>query len=299
MKRLIAYGEFLIDFINESKDSFTMNPGGAPANIACCFDALGGDSMLISSLGDDLFGHFLYDKAKETKIDLSNLSFDKKRNTPLAFLRINEDFTPSYSFIHNDTSDTAIDYNKVKVDFTENDILYFGSIALTTEISRNTLIKLINDAKTKKATICFDINVRCGLANDLVEYKRLINEFIDYASIIKVSDEEISFITDCDVSSLMRGNVEKILYTLGKKGSMLYRINEEPIFVPSEDVDVIDTTGAGDTFLGSYLSVLDEDTSENRKLMFANYCAGRICEVKGAFNAMSVLRKVDKKAILW
>ena len=123
--------------------------------------------------------------------------------------------------------------------------------------------KLIHMAMKKNVFISFDPNLRFSLWDDLDQLKATVNEFIPYADILKISDEELEFITgytniEDAVPGLLEGRVKYIIYTKGKDGAQIYTKNGM-VEAPGYSVEVRDTTGAGDSFIGAFLFCILRD----------------------------------------
>jgi fructokinase len=162
--------------------------------------------------------------------------------------------------------------------------------------------KVIEDFRRIGGVISFDPNVRLPLWPDAESCRHTINEFLPKADIVKVSDEELSFITGIEteeqaIAALFAGNVKVVVYTRGSKGAVIYLKDGKKYKDNGFKVTVADTTGAGDAFIGGFLSellLLDisidhlcQKISENHKriLTFANASGALTASVKGAIHA--------------
>ena len=261
---LFAIGEALIDFIPSETGcdfsdvkSFSPKIGGAPANVLGAFAKLGGKTQLITQLGDDPFGDKIVKELAGFNIGLDNVLFSDKANTALAFVSLANDGNRTFSFYRNPSADMLYNAENIKKEMFEDCYaLHFCSVSLGNFPMKEAHKKAIELAKTQGAVISFDPNIRFPLWNDKQKLKEAIDEFMPAADIIKISDEEIEFITGTnDIkkgSEMLLKNAKIVLCTGGANGAYAFMKNAE-VYVSSEKVKEIDTTGAVDAFNGSFL----------------------------------------------
>lgn len=279
MKKLIAIGEALIDFIPEQKDcslekvkSFSPAVGGAPANVCGAFTKLGGKSAMITQLGKDAFGEKIIKELKSFGIDTDYIMKTEKANTCLAFVSLMEDGNREFSFYRNPSADMLLSPDTIKKEWFENSFaLHFCSVSLGNYPMMEAHKTAIQYALEKKAIISFDPNIRLPLWKNHETLKKRIWEFIPYAHILKISDEELEFITGCKtikeaLNYLFKGNISLIILTKGSKGAEVYT-KKTAAFVKGKHVNAVDTTGAGDAFIGSFLAQLSEENQTADMLM--------------------------------
>ncbi len=276
-KTLFAIGEALIDFIPEQKGydfsevkSFSPKVGGAPANVLGAFARLGGKSELITQLGDDGFGRKIFDELKGFNIGLKNVLFTKKANTALAFVSLNTDGNRTFSFYRNPSADMLYDGgNLTDKTFEDCFALHFCSVSLGNFPMKEAHKKAIEFAKKNGALISFDPNLRFPLWENKEDLKNAVCEFLPMADIIKVSDEEIEFITgtpDIDLGCRkLLENAKVVLCTCGAKGAYAYA-KDFKVCAVSKPVCAKDTTGAGDAFIGSFLYSLYKNGFDKEKI---------------------------------
>lgn len=270
-KKLYAIGEALIDFIPQTHnkpikqvESFQPVVGGAPANVCGAFTKLGGEAEMITQLGKDPFGDKILDEFDRFGIGIKHVLRTDKANTSLAFVALKEDGNREFSFFRNPGADMLLKPDSIKAEWFEDAYaLHFCSVSLGDFPMKDAHIKAIEYAKENGALISFDPNVRLPLWENPDELRERILQFIPKAYILKISDEELSFITGHEkiedaLSDLFKGDVELIIYTMGSGGAMAFTKN---ISAESKGVKVsaVDTTGAGDGFIGSILYQLYED----------------------------------------
>ena len=262
---LIAIGEALIDFIPDKTGcdfsevtSFAPKVGGAPANVCGAYAKLGGRTRMLTQLGDDPFGHKIYDELTACGIDMGCVSMTDKANTALAFVSLGSDGSRTFSFYRKPSADMLYPPENIRQEYFEGAYaLHFCSVSLGDFPMKEAHRKAITAARESGALISFDPNLRFPLWESREALIRTVREFIPLADIVKISDEELAAITDEDdiekaLPKLFTGNVKMVIYTCGSKGAYAFT-EKERAFAESEKVRAFDTTGAGDGFIGSFL----------------------------------------------
>ena len=313
MKKVIAIGEALIDFIPHEKgralnnvENFLRVPGGAPLNVAAAVAKLGGKSQMLTKLGQDGFGDAILNEVKPLGVDVSRISRTKEANTALAFVSLREDGERDFSFYRNPSADMLLSAEEIcSEDFNERDILHFCSVSLIDAPIKEAHRRAIEIAKEKGCLISFDPNVRLPLWKQPEDCRKAILEFLPLSNIVKISDEELEFITGIKdekeaLDSLLTGDVKVIIYTKGTNGA-------EFITSPSFKVSAQDTTGAGDSFIGSLLYQVAEGEYSLEELVtlseekvqeiltFSNATAALTVCKKGAIGALPLKEEVLAK----
>ena len=268
MSKLVGIGELIIDFssvgLSTLKDTkqFVKNPGGAPANVCVQVAKNGHNAVYASKVGNDGFGEFLIESLKNNNVNVDYVLKTNEYDTSLAFVSFLEDGEREFSFFRKKAADlyfTKEDFRDIK--FENDDILSFGSVALKTDVARNTHEYLIKKAMNAGSIICFDPNLRFNLWENHNELKTIVNDYLEYADVIKVGDDEALFITgETDykkaIQKLFVGNVKVVLFTKGANGADIYLKNGEKYSHPGYKVNAIDTTGAGDSCFGGLITKL-------------------------------------------
>ena len=201
---LYAIGEALIDMIPSKTGcsfaevpSFSPRVGGAPANVCGAYARLGGDSALLTQLGDDPFGHKIIDELAACGIDTSHICLTDKANTALAFVSLEADGNRTFSFYRKPSADLL--YAPEQVDtslFANAYALHFCSVALVESPMREAHKTAIAAARSAGTIIDFDTNLRFPLWPDRDALRRTVLEFLPLADVVKISDEELEFLTD-------------------------------------------------------------------------------------------------------
>ena len=256
---LVAVGELLIDFTpvkNESGRCYMENPGGAPCNMLTMAQRLGSKTAFIGKVGKDQFGIHLGNVLKAQNIDVSGLVFSEEYNTTLAFVHLDEGGDRSFSFYRNGCADVMLEKSEVKYTLLDNTrALHFGSLSFTNEPSKSTVEDILRYAKEKGKLITYDPNYRPALWESEEAAVIGMKIGLEYADIIKVSEEEATLLTGesdfCRAAEkLYKEGLKLVCVTLGEKGSFYYHKKGQGI-VAGYKSKVVDTTGAGDSFFGA------------------------------------------------
>ena len=262
---LFSIGEALIDMIPTRSGcefsevpSFMPRIGGAPANVCGAFALLGGQAALLTQLGNDPFGHMLADRLAGYGIDVSRVPFTDAANTALAFVSLGTDGSRTFSFYRNPSADLLYASEQIDPDwFRDAFALHFCSVGLVESPMRGAHSAAIRAVQDAGALVSFDPNLRFPLWPDREALRRTVWEFLPQADILKISDEELEFLTGtadirAALPALFTGRVQLILYTCGSAGAYAFTRAAEG-FAPCTPVRAVDTTGAGDGFIGSFL----------------------------------------------
>jgi len=278
MRTMYSIGEVLIDFIPLQKGKalkdvveFERAPGGAPANVAAAVAKYGGRASMITKLGNDAFGDFLLEQLQQAGVMTDNISRTSEANTGLAFVSLRADGERDFSFYRKPSADLLLHESEIEENwFEEGDILHFCSVDLVESPMKQAHVKAIRLAKDKGSIISFDPNVRLPLWEHPEACRNTILEFIPNAHLVKISDEELEFITGIDevdraIQSLFVGDVKAVIFTKGSQGAELY-VKGQQFQSSGFAVDVQDTTGAGDAFIGGFLYRLLETNVRQQNL---------------------------------
>lgn len=258
---IVCFGELLIDFVAlehgvsvGDASGFHKAPGGAPANVAVAVSRLGHESAFLSQVGDDPFGHYLAEVLEAEGVDISGLRYSAEARTPLAFVSLTAEGERSFVFYRHPSSDMLMRPDQVALDvLADKKIFHFGSITLIAEPVRSATLSAAEAARERGMLVSYDPNLRLSLWPSAEAAREGMLIGLDYAHIVKVSDEEVEFLTGGhDIASLWRDQMQLIAVTYGSKGSVIHT-RKEKIQVPGFSVRTIDTTGAGDGFVAGML----------------------------------------------
>ncbi len=302
MNKVICIGESLIDFMPNANAelSYTAKAGGAPSNVCACVSKLGGNGCYLGKLSTDVFSRFLLNTMQKWGVNTDYVVIDEKYQTALAFVTLDDNGDREFSFYRNESCDLMLNENEINPDmFSAGDILHFCSVGLVESPSKYAHLKAIELAKKAGAKISFDVNIRQNLWDNIDNCIATILKFIGSADIVKVTDEELQLLTGekCEntaVKLLLKKaeNCKILLVTKGKNGVAVFDRNLASFNRDAVDVKVVDTTGAGDCFIGSVLYHLCKGiaTFDLKSMVntvdFASYGCGVVIGKSGAMEAM-------------
>lgn len=311
--RILCIGEALIDFICVDKgqslsngNNFLKKAGGAPTNVAAAIAALGGNVDLAAKVGVDPFGKHLIDVMEQFGVSTRWMLQDENYFTTFAFVSLLENGERDFYF--NRGADGQLSREEVdKIRLEEYSLVHFGSATAFLPGPLQGAYKcILEKALEKEIFISFDPNYRHLLFKD--DRQHFIDQSWDFLTschFFKLSEEEALLITDTTtlnnaVAILLERTNAVFAITLGKEGTLL-GVDKKTIIVPSILVSPIDTTGAGDAFVGALLYQLSGKTlSATRELSLeqwqyvvarANKAGARTCEYMGAMEAFKHLSK--------
>ncbi|MDD3206007.1 MAG: carbohydrate kinase [Lachnospiraceae bacterium] len=313
MYDVTSLGELLIDFTENGKSMqgnqlLEANPGGAPCNVLSMLQKMHHKTAFIGKVGKDIFGNLLEERVSVQGIATDGILKSDIVHTTLAFVHTKEDGDRDFSFYRKPGADIMLTEDDVisHRSLIENTrIFHFGSLSMTDRNVEKATKKAVAIAKENRKLISFDPNLRMPVWDSADIAKEKIAFGLKNCDILKISDDEITFISGTDdVEKGIKILLEKyqipiVFATLGKSGSKAY-YKEKEIFVPAFlNTKTIETTGAGDTFCGSILHFilqygleqLDEEKIKEM-LIFANAAASIITTRKGALCVMPEEKEV-------
>lgn len=315
-KGCCVIGEVLIDFIPNTKgkrlkdvDGFMKMAGGAPANVAGVIGKCGLKSKLLTQVGNDAFGEYLIESLKASQVDTSAIKKSDEYDTSLAFVSLASDGNRDFKFYRRTAADLQFRKEDIPADILDDcGAIHFCSVDLVESPMKEAHKALIHMAIDKNVFVSFDPNLRFSLWEDLDELKTTVHEFMQYADILKISDEELFFITGKHsiqeaLPDLLKHRCKAVIYTKGKDGVELYTKTMH-VEASGYKVQVVDTTGAGDSFIGAFLSQillheaydLEAITSSEYEtyLDFSNLYAAYVTTQKGALASLPDLDTIHK-----
>jgi fructokinase len=302
---IACFGELLIDFVAlESGVSvgeasgFIKAPGGAPANVAVAMARLGHPAAFLGQVGDDPFGHHLAGVLAADGVDIAGLRYNAIARTALAFVALGRGGERSFSFYRNPSADMLMRPEDVALDvIARQRIFHFGSVTMIGEPSRSATLAAADHARAHDLIISYDPNLRMALWPSAQAARDGMLLGFEYAHVVKVSDEELEFLTGgTDARALWRPQMQLLAVTRGADGATLYTA-DQVVDMQGFAVEAVDTTGAGDGFMAGMLSGVLElgDDMHDRLVEIARYaCAvgALTTTVKGAIPALPTRARV-------
>jgi len=305
MVDLITIGEALIDFLSidrgvniEDSSGFTFAPGGAPANVAAAVSRLGKKAGFIGKVGRDSFGKLIRNTLEGAGVDITCFYMDRTVNTTLAFISVKSDGEPDFVFYRNHCgADLALRQDEIDEGYILNsDIVHYGSISFIGEPLRSATLKTIKIARGAGKILSYDPNLRPSLWENLEIARSEIQNGLQFADIVKITEEELEFITETSnilkgTDTILKYGPRAIVVTRGKK-SCFFNNGELTIETPAFEVKAVDTTGAGDAFVGGLLvKILDRMKEGKNVFIMEKEEAEEIMRFAHACGAITVTRK--------
>lgn len=318
MKKVISFGEALIDMLSScvssvsdnvedtgNSEHFTKFPGGAPANVAAAIGKLGGRSYFAGKVGADMFGDFLKLSLEQMKVRTDYLLQTSAGKTALAFVSLDQNGERSFAFYRDGSADLLFEPQEFQDGwFDEPGILHFCSNTLTEASIREATQTGIRKARGAGFLISFDINLRQNLWPGTSDPFPVIWDFIQQADIIKLSAEELDFLCRNQdemivVSNILDAGATLVIVTDGNNPLRYFTAHTEGALQPPK-VTMVDSTAAGDAFVGGLLYRLAElDTTVHglkdlgcniehleSVLAFASACGAHAVTRAGAFTSL-------------
>jgi fructokinase len=260
---ILCAGEALIDMLPrrtaEGEDAFAPHAGGSVFNTAIALGRLGANAGYFGGLSTDFLGELLASSLAASRVD-TRLCLRSPRPTTLAFVRL-VDGQASYAFYDEATAGRMLDPADLPVLPDSIHALFFGGISLISEPCGTAYEALMAREAGSRVTM-IDPNIRTGFVTDETAYRARLDRMIGMADIVKVSDEDMTWllgpghISDRAGEILARGP-RLVFVTEGGRGARAYTVEHE-VTLRSEPVTVVDTVGAGDTFNAGALAELQK-----------------------------------------
>lgn len=266
---IIAMGEALVDLTQVDVDSqgvalYERNPGGAPANLSAAAAKLGLATAFVGVVGDDSQGHFVLDALRDCGVRVDTAVYTTDACTTLAFATFDsahEEYT--YSFVRKPGADQLLKPQDLPNELlARTRVLHVGTFSLTAEPARGTVLDAVGRAHDLGCLVSCDVNYRSHVWENAERARTEARGLIGHCDLLKVSEEEAHLLCG-DSADLARAAVDLldcgpclVAITRGHAGALLATragIVEVDAFVARQ---VLDTTGAGDSFWGATLAWL-------------------------------------------
>jgi fructokinase len=262
MVDVFTFGDILVDFTPlpgsaNRNPAYECNPGGTIANVAASLSMLGLKTILAGRVGDEALGRYVVDIIAGKGVDVSGIVFDRQRFTTLTFITLKDgerDFLISRRY----NADIFFSKDDLKLDLlASSKILHISGANFTNDPLREASFFALNKAKENEIIGTLDLNYRPTLWDSEEDFFHTMPEVIKLIDVYKGSDEETLLLTG---ESEMEKAAEKIhlwgpelvFITAGPRGAY-FHYKEESGFYNTYNTERIDTTGAGDCFMGALL----------------------------------------------
>lgn len=242
-------GEALIDVVHYPDGSTHATPGGSPANVAVALGRLGRPVHLVTQWGADAYGDLLASWLAESSVEVTRLGPDEVP-TAMATARLDAGGSASYEF--------TFDWQIAQIGESAR-FLHVGSLGALHEPGARQVRELVR-AQAGQGLVSYDPNVRPGLVENRHETVLAVEDFVGLSDVVKASDEDLEFLypdeepLDAAERWLYRGPA-MVIVTHGGGGATAL-VGRARLHVPGVSVQVVDTVGAGDTFMAAFIDGL-------------------------------------------
>lgn len=314
---VVSIGDLMLDFTvagvsEDGKMLFERNPGGAPANVAAQVAALGGASAFMGAVGEDEHGRYLIDSMERKGVCTEGIIRVKEQATRLTFVYLNSDHDRYFSSYKSPRADLLLRTENVRYDLLDRTkVIHLASSAVLEKPIAETAKNIILYAKSRKKLISYDPNWNVVFGFNRTMRQKMMHT-IDLSDIVKISKEEYEFFyPDLPMEEGARRLISEgrklVAVTMGRDGCY-YAAEHSEGWLPTYAVEVKDTTGAGDSFMGGLLYQICRSEKSVEKMsgdeirnMIAFACAcgavsstkrGSLLVMPDHFEVMETLEKV-------
>ncbi|MGR5158262.1 aminoimidazole riboside kinase [Vibrio owensii] len=295
MSKIWVTGDAVVDLIPDTDSTYLKCPGGAPANVAVAISRLGGNSAFFGRVGQDPLGRFMKATLAQEQVNTDYMLLDEAQRTSTVIVDLDDSGERSFTFMVKPSADQFLIPADIPA-FVQGEWLHVCSIALANEPSRSSTLKAMQDIKAAGGFVSFDPNLREEVWANPEELKPVVRQAIELADVVKFSDDELLFLTDTDsleagLEAIKAFDNTLVLITQGAKGALVVFEGEQEL-IAGQAVKPIDTTGAGDAFVGGLLARLAQQNEWANKeaihsaVNWANGCGALATTQKGAMTAL-------------
>lgn len=273
-KGVVSFGDAFLDYIatDSSNQKFRIFPGGTTLNVAVAVRKLGANPVYyLTKLGTDLKSKWIKTFLEEQKINLDFVRQSEKKQISRVYVHLDETGNRHFHSYVNESEDEYLERCELKEKlFQDAAIFYFGSGTLFHPKAFATTKEALQLAKRHNCITAFDPNIRLKRWKSAEECRKTVLEFLPKADILKLSKEELFFLTekeslDACLQDIKKYKIPYLWVSLGEEGAVAVS-RERKMVLPGESVKAIDTTGAGDIFMAALLEQIHDggfpDTEE-------------------------------------
>ncbi|GAA0721823.1 carbohydrate kinase [Dokdonella soli] len=320
MQRIVCFGEALIDFLAQPAQApgepraFLQYAGGAPANVAVAVARLGGRADFVGMLGADMFGDFLLESLRAAGVGTGCSARTVAAKTALAFVALDPEGERSFSFYRPPAADLLFRAEHFQPEcFADTGAFHVCSNSLTEDAIAATTLQGIARARDAGALVSFDMNLRPALWPQGIDPHPRLWDVLMVADLIKLARAELDYVAGplgderTVMTRLWEGRAKAVIITDGA-APIRWFTRDAAGQVPSFRVRALDTTAAGDAFVGGLLYRLAEHGVDGEglpvfvrdagafegALRFAAAVGGLTVTRHGAFAAMPALAEVEQ-----
>ena len=262
---ILCCGEALIDMIPvdlpDVGTTFAPHTGGAIFNTAVALGRLGAKAGMVSGVSRDAFGEQLVATLEANNVSTEHL-IRSDLLTTLAIVHL-KDGHATYGFYDEGCAGRMVQSSDMPTVPKDTSALYFGGISLVSAPAADAYADLCERVSTK-LPVMIDPNIRPSFIVDVPAYRARMDRMFSHCDIVKVSDEDLAWITgdagslEAQAEVLRKRSPRFVIVTQGAEGALAFGPGET-IHVAAQAASVVDTVGAGDTFNAGFLAQLQQD----------------------------------------
>ena len=248
MRKVFGFGETVLDIIFKDGQPRAAKPGGSVLNAFVSLGRLGWKPCFVSEYGQDNVGRLIEDYLVENGVNTRYVNRFNNGQSALAMAFLDDDNNASYTFYKNFPAERLQDLPE---DIAADDIILFGSIYASSREVRTSVLRFLEMGRERGAIILYDPNFRRAHLAELEELKPRIIENLNYADIIRGSDEDFQLIFGADRTEKVReiiDNGTKLLFYTQNSRHVKVLLNSLETSIPAEKIEPVSTIGAGDNF---------------------------------------------------
>ncbi len=220
---------------------------------------------------------------------------DEAQRTSTVIVDLDDSGERSFTFMVKPSADQFMQPADIPT-FAANQWLHVCSIALANEPSRSSTFQAMQQIKEAGGFVSFDPNLRDEVWADQSEIKSVVLKAVAMADVVKFSDDELLFLTETDtleagLAAIAQFDNTLVLITQGAKGALVITKGQQEL-IAGKAVKPVDTTGAGDAFVGGLIAYLAQSNSWSeiehirQAVKWANSCGALATTQKGAMTAL-------------
>ena len=302
--KLICVGEMVIDFLPGIEEaSYIRKAGGAPANVAVAAARNGLDVGFCGRVGNDDFGRFLVKTLEDNNVAVTCPKLVDEAITTMAFVSLDEHGDRSFTFARKPGADMFLTREDVDAAGVKDaDMVHAGSCSLSRDPAADATAYAIAESKHNGKLVSFDVNYRNLMwQDDRDACIAAVQKILPNVDFLKVSEEEEDMLGVPPEEAARKYDIAALVETLGSDGAKCFW-NGKVLRIPGRKANCVDTTGAGDSFWGGFLSYLlragvksTDDLTEELLLKAMHYgnVAGWLCvQKKGAMESLPTYEQV-------
>ncbi len=266
---IYTLGESLLDIIVSSLDNVEAHPGGAMLNTAISLGRSDIEVSIITELGDDETSKLITNFLNDNNVNSNFIKFYEDNSSPLAIAFLDEFKKPSYTFVKNYPDKRSL---SGVPEFTNNDILLFGSMYAIDKDIRSEILEIITSAKENNTLIIYDPNIRNSRHLTNAKQRDALIENLAIADIIKGSDEDFNNIFGnqtplLHINKMRDINAEALIIITKGENGLVADANGHIVDLKAIKTNVVSTIGAGDAINSGIIFAINSKNINKSNLL--------------------------------